>query len=399
MKKLSIVFRQAAILLALFAAVQDGMGQECPKPSFCSRKASATVSKTGYAAYTDLFDGWNGVYSYYLQQDVAVGETIDFSGVGPGSIHTASGSLSAHITFIVDPLNSTPGYLVGSWTNSSSVSENGTYASVNGPVPFSITGAIGGLYGVPDTIGELGGWVWSYVGWQTTNTLNGSPSIHYGVFGPDLYHHNSDLDDFAFCFSDGTQTFTLSDKVKNNDWVYDYSNGSNYGHDSYSETMTLSVPYTDKLLADVINAKIQSFTDDWTDPPNSLTASFMMTTNTDVNSSEYGVVTATGSKMQYRVVLNATEKGTTYRFHWFETVRDRSGKLISKIRKAVTMIGTGNPGGLTMTEIITVQVPRQEGTVVEEDLTVETSSAPTPPHSGTHSAPPPPVPPPGAGGR
>ena len=378
MNKLSIVLKSAAILSMLLPAAQNLDAQTCPKPYFCSRLSSSTAEKAGYAAYTDWLDGWDGVLHFYLHQDVVVSDSISF-----GSSPATSGSLSASMSFVVDAASSTADSMVQSWTNSSSANESGA---------DNRTGALQSWSSWPPQVSNPGGFDWGIVSWHTTNYDYGTQ--HNGGFnaGSPVNH---DLDDFASPINNGTQTFTLSTTVKQNNWVYNTSSEN----DSYNETMTLSVPYTDEMLVQILNAKIQNFTDDWTDPPTSLAASFSMTTNTDIESPDYGVVSAAGSKMQYRVVMSATEKGVTYRFRWFETTRDTRGNVTSKTPKTAAVVGTGNPGDLTLTEIITVEVPRQEGTVVEEDLTVQTSPPPSGPHSGVHSSPSPPAPTPGAGGR
>jgi hypothetical protein len=398
-KDLSTILQEAAILLTLLTINQESRGQECPSPYFCSRTASGDAAKTGYLAYTDLLDGWDGVYHYYLRQDVVASEEIDFKNLGTTrSQTTANGSLSAHIAFVIDPMNSSPEHWANSWTISSSVSESGTEASYEGPVPFSITGSISALYEVPGDISMLGGWYWPFVDWQTTNNLIGLPPINNGVFSLTDSHRNNDLGDFAYCLFAGTQTFTFSDTVKNNDVVYNCSSGSDYANDSYTETMTLSVPYDDALFAKVINAKASSFVDNWTDPPASLAARFSVTTNED------GSVSGTGTKMQYRVAVPASEKGMDYRFKWFEVTRDSGGKVLSKANRGCAVAGTGDPVNPALSDILDVPVPSQPGaTTVAEGLTPDnevttTSPQPWPPTSG-------PKPPPrrlplvGAGGR
>jgi len=289
---------------------------------------------------------------------------------------------------------------------------------------FSITGALvsfdpGDYY---ETINY--DWpIWNTCScWQTIGNrcspYDGTLGTSGGTFPPSsasfmitYRHYNVDpnLDYFYGDFTppNGTSTVTETSTVysENDDWeVYDDGGGygdPTYHHTSLTETATLSVPYTPEILAALVNSNASSY-GPWTDPPFSQAAGFLMATNTDPYSGSYGLVSAIGTKMQYRVDLPGSEKGKTYHYKWFETVRDRSGRIISRTKRTATVVGTGDSVNPVASEIITVSVPKQEGTVVEEDLTVDEkdNSPPTLHNPPVHSVPTPPLHSlPGGGGR
>lgn len=364
-------------MLMTMLSAQNVRAQSCPLPFFCSRISSGTATKSGFAAFTDGGPGWDGVIHYYLRQDIFASDSIDFS-LGDDA---ASGSLTADLMFSVNPTNG-----VGSWTNNSSVSESGQYGSL----PFSITGAI---YSVDIWPGS--GWDWNDAIWQTTNNTDGTLTTNTGLlFAGENYGGNPDLTDFSGPLA-GTRTTTTSDTVYSDNYVYNYSDGSDFVDDSYTITCTLSILYTDKLLAAVIDANTPAFTGNWTDPPTSLAASFSTTTNTDIYSEYYGDVSGSGTKMQYRVAVPASVKGHVYRFKWSETTQDSNGKAISKAKRTCAVIGTGDPVNPALGDIFTVQVPSQPGSIKAEGLAIEETS----PSNPSPSPPAPPVSPAGAGGR
>jgi hypothetical protein len=420
MNKLSIVLKSAAIFLALMVLAQDVKAQSCPPPYFCSRTSTGSADECGFYAWT--YDA-NGVWNIYLREEiVATGSLDSYETICNYAQGYAAGGFSVHIVASIDPFN----YCSFSNSFSGSVNESGLMCVLNPYNPsyaFSITGTLvvvdcGNYYEdinyyVPD---------WNICScWQTIGNrcspFDGTFGTSGGTFYPSpfsmatdgRYNQDPNLSDFYASFTPpyGTSAVTETSAVysENDDYDFYTDCGSMdeygncypaYKNYSLTQTATLSVPYTPEILAGVINSTAPPFDGPWTDPSSSLAASFSMTTNAN------GVISGSGTKMEYRVAVPASEKGRTYRFQWFETTRDANGNVLSKAKRTCSVVGTGDPANPALSDIFIVPVPSQPGTVVAEGLTPSNEGVRPPPlqNPPLHSPPVPPLLPlPAGGGR
>jgi hypothetical protein len=368
-KNLSILLKSAAIVLTLMLTVQHGKAQSCAKPFFCSRVAPGDTVEIGYIAFTDL--NQPVIPHYYLRYEI----------VETGSIYSSNptGNLSADVIFETNPTNGSE-----SISYTSSVNESG----VKSGNPWSMNGALQWVGHGSESPGDMDFWS----NWQTIGDKSGILKTNTGVFlgSSSQGGVNEDLSDFRF--SDGTTTHTYSSNV----WYMKFESSEK----SFTWLYTLSIPYTDALLAAGISAKATQY-GNWTDPATSLAAGFSVGWD-DYNYTYWGA----GTNMQYRVAVPASEKGTVYRFEWFEVTRDKNGAIISRDKRTGSVVGTGDPVNPAVGGIFTVLVPSQPGTTTAEDLAPakeyarQPPPAPRPPHSPTHSQPPTLLlPTAGAGGR
>ena len=155
-----------------------------------------------------------------------------------------------------------------------------------------------------------------------------------------------------------------------------YSDWWGYVNDTDTITSTLSMPFTDELLASLITGSIawpaydtNSPNGGWQSGTNRVRATYSL----DVNHYR-----GTGTALVYRLSVPYAEKDWTYRFHWFEVTRDANTNEITRVQRSCKVTGTGDNTKPTLSGILKVDVPSQPGTTQVESLTFDGMSPPSP---------------------
>jgi hypothetical protein len=340
MKSLIPCSAYLVMLVILFVSSQAAQSQSCKLISFQSVSIKLSQSKCGYESPLDPTS--DHIDHAFLSEEVI--DSINIKSYN-NFLLAESGTLNSDVHVETNPTNCIPKL---DSSSGNVIIDYGTSTTLAGPADV-------------DRYGD--------VLWNATNIASGVIT-EYG-FGA-VCHGNPLLYDLCFNPDNTTSTKTLNQEIdvsthNNNDLI-----DGDYDDDSRTYTTILSQPYTDELLAQVINANITMpiYPSGWNDGDPTSTASWSL---------DPAHLTGTGKKMQYRVTISHSIRGATYTCQWDRIVTDANGVAGPPQKKRGTVIGTGDPENPALGDIETEPVPTSPSTVIEENPVVISINLPNTP--------------------